>query len=206
MDQGEYEMIHVGILGAAHIARKTFRALNAASGVTVVAVGSRSKEKAQQLIDGYTDADDTLAGHACQAYGSYEEVLADPKVDVVYIPLPSAFHLKWVEKAAMAGKSILLEKPIAVNHFETKSIIDVCVKHGVQLMDGTMWMHHPRTRILKKIIDEGKVLGEVKEVTTNFSFAAPPGFGENIRSKRECDPLGALGDLGWYASFPVFAL
>lgn len=208
MPHDDQEVIGVGILGAANIARKTFRALNASRSLRVVAVGSRNLQKAERLIEEFAQGKkgethgvnrniSSKRFASCQAYGSYEEVLNDPNVDVVYIPLPSALHLDWVEKAAEMGKSILLEKPIAVNTMETKLIIDACEKSGVQLMDGTMWMHHPRTKALKMKIDDGQALGDIKEVTATFTFTAPSNFETNIRSSKTADPLGALGDLGW---------
>ena len=74
--------------------------------VAVVAVGSRTIEKAKAFIK-------EIGAEAAKAYGSYEEVLNDPAVHGVYIPLPSSMHLEWVKKAAAKGKHILLEKPIA---------------------------------------------------------------------------------------------
>jgi predicted dehydrogenase len=97
-----------------------------------VAVGSRDQAKAAALLERWG-----MQGSAT-AYGSYEEVLADPRVDAVYIPLPSALHLPWVQRAAAAGKHILLEKPVAIDEEQLDGILEACSKAGVQLMDGTM--------------------------------------------------------------------
>lgn len=97
----------------------------------VVAVGSRDVTKAEALLERWG-----LAGTAT-AHASYDAVLADPRVQAVYIPLPSALHLPWVRAAAAAGKHILLEKPVAVNEEELEGMLQAAAA-GVQIMDGTM--------------------------------------------------------------------
>ena len=99
----------------------------------MVAVGSRDAAKAAALLERWG-----LGGGAATAYGSYEEVLSDPRVGAVYIPLPSALHLRWVRAAAAAGKHVLLEKPVAVDEEELGAMLAACEAAGVQLMDGTM--------------------------------------------------------------------
>ena len=104
----------------------------APAAAAVVAVGSRDPAKAVALLEQWG-----ILGTAT-AYGSYDEVLADSRVDAVYIPLPAALHLPWVRKAAAAGKHILLEKPVAINEEDLDAILEACREAGVQLMDGTM--------------------------------------------------------------------
>jgi predicted dehydrogenase len=189
----DQEKVGLGILGAANIARKNIRAIKLLDIIRVVAIGSRDITKAQALITEW-ELDDTAV-----AYDSYEKVLQDPRVDAVYIPLPSTLHVEWVTKAAAAGKHILLEKPIAVTTEDSDLILKACTSNQVQLMDGTMWMHHNRTKEMESVLKSGK-LGPIKEVVSSFSFAAPPDFIENdIRFKKSGDPLGCLGDLGWYS-------
>jgi predicted dehydrogenase len=118
-------------------------------------------------------------------------------VDAVYIPLPSSVHVHWARRAAEQGKHILLEKPIAVSAADTAAILDVCAEHNVQLMDGTMWVHGERTADMAAILRSG-VLGALRDVTSTFTLNAPAGFDQNVRSKKDGDPLGALGDMGWY--------
>lgn len=115
-----------------NIANKNIRAIGLASNAQVVAVGSRDASKSAALLERWGIA------AAATAYGSYEAVLADPRVDAVYIPLPSALHLPWVRAAAVAGKHVLLEKPVAVDEEELQAILEACHAAGVQLMDGTM--------------------------------------------------------------------
>ncbi|KAH7622432.1 putative Uncharacterized oxidoreductase [Nannochloris sp. 'desiccata'] len=185
--------IGLGILGAANIARKNILSIKLLQSIQVVAIGSRDVTKAQAMIDDFELADTAIA------YSSYEEVLHDSRVHAVYIPLPSTLHVEWVKKAATAGKHVLLEKPIAVTKDETATILEVCNSNNVQLMDGTMWMHHGRTKEMESVLKSG-ALGPILEVTSMFTFAAPIEFvKKDIRFKASGDPLGCLGDLGWYS-------
>lgn len=181
----------VGILGAARIANKTCRAIEASELLDVVAVGSRTKAKGQEMLDrwGIKNA---------IAYDSYDAVLQDQNVDIVYIPLPTTMHLDWVQKSAAAGKHIMLEKPLAINQEDMDAIKATCKQHGVLYMDGTMWVHHPRTAKMKEALTNG-ALGNITNVHTVFTFAGDDDFLKtNIRLTPDCDALGALGDLGWY--------
>lgn len=187
--------IRFGILGCAEIARKLSRAVKLAPNAILYAIGSRSLEKAQKFAvsNGFPST--------AKIYGSYEAVLDDPDVDAVYIPLPTSLHLRWAVLAAEKKKHLLLEKPVALNVAEFDQIVQACECNGVQFMDGTMWMHHPRTAKMKEFLDDAQSFGEVKSVQTFFSFAADPDFLENdIRVKPELDALGALGDAGWYCT------
>jgi len=186
------ETIGLGILGSANIARKNILSMKLLPQIKILAIGSRDITKAQAMIVDFDLATTT-------AYSSYEEVLQDSRVDAVYIPLPSSLHVEWVKKAATAGKHILLEKPIAVTKDEAATILEVCNANNVQLMDGTMWMHHGRTKEMEFIIKNDGALGPIMEVTSTFTFAAPIDFiKKDIRFKASGDPLGCLGDLGWY--------
>ncbi len=130
-------------------------------------------------------------------YGSYEELLQDPSIHAVYIPLPTTLHLEWVLKAAKAGKHILLDKPVAVNAGEFVLMRNECRSRGLLLMDGTMYPHCKRTADLLTYVSrrcEGK---RVKRINTSFSFPGSEEFFQNnIRVKPETEPLGAVGDLG----------
>uniref|UniRef100_A0A0V0HY72 Putative oxidoreductase family protein-like n=1 Tax=Solanum chacoense TaxID=4108 RepID=A0A0V0HY72_SOLCH len=185
--------VQIGILGCADIARKVSRAILLSQTATLYAVGSRSIEKAQKFA-----ADNGFPATA-KVYGSYEEVLDDPNVDAVYVPLPTSLHIKWAVLAAQKKKHLLLEKPIGLNIEEVDVILAACEANGVQFMDGTMWMHHPRTAKMKEFLSDAKQFGELKSVNTCFTFTADQNFLENdIRVKPDLDGLGALGDVGWY--------
>ncbi len=79
-----------------------------------------------------------------KAYGSYEQVIADPDVDAVYIPLPNELHREWTERAADAGKHVLCEKPLALDAAEARAMVEHCRKRGVVLCEAFMWRHQPR--------------------------------------------------------------
>lgn len=185
--------IRFGILGCAEIARKLSRAITLAPNATLYAVGSRSIDKAA----GFAKANNFPPG--AKIYGSYDAVLDDPDVDAVYMPLPTSLHIKWAVLAAQKKKHILLEKPVALNVAEFDKIVEACESHGVQLMDGTMWMHHPRTAKMWEFLSDTHRFGQLRNIHTCFTFAADPDFLKNdIRVKPDLDAHGALGDAGWY--------
>lgn len=125
---------------------------------TIVAIGSRSLEKAVAF------AKDNGFPAAAKAYGSYEAVLDHPEVDAVYVPLPTSLHLHWVVLAARKKKHVLLEKPVALNVAELDQILAACESNGVQFMDATMWMHHPRTAEMKAFLSDESRFGRLKSV------------------------------------------
>lgn len=188
------EIIRFGIVGCANIAIKVSRAISLAPNAVIVAVGSRSLTKAQSFISG-----NGLDPNAVKAYGSYDEVLEDSTVDAVYMPLPTSLHVKWATKAAEKGKHLLLEKPCALNVAELDLILGKCEQSRVQFMDGTMWMHHPRTEKMKQLLLDPDQFGQLRMVNSLFTFPVSSDFLENdIRVKPDLDALGALGDIGWY--------
>lgn len=150
--------IRIGIVGCAEIARKVSRAILLSQTATLYAVGSRTIEKAQKFA-----ADNGFPATA-KVYGSYEEVVDDPNVDAVYLPLPTSLHMKWAVLAAQKKKHLLLEKPVGLNVEEVDVILAACEANGVQFMDGTMWMHHPRTAKMREFLSDAKLFGELKSV------------------------------------------
>ncbi|XP_030521907.1 uncharacterized oxidoreductase At4g09670-like [Rhodamnia argentea] len=185
--------VRFGIIGCAAIARKLCRAIALAPNATLHALGSRSIEKAKSFA-----AANRLSG-AVKLYGSYGDVLDDPLVDAVYLPLPTSLHAAWAVSAARRGKHVLLEKPTAVDAAELDRILEACQASGVQFMDGTMWLHHPRTEKMMEIVSDRGRFGELKSINSISMFAPSREFFEdNIRVKPDLDSLGALGDLGWY--------
>ena len=177
-----------GVLGTASIARKVVRAMHQARHARPVAIASRSLEKASAFA---TD-------HGLErAHGSYESLLADPEIDAVYIPLPTGLRRDWVLQAAAAGKHILCEKPVAPHSVAVEEMIEACTDAGVQFMDGVMFMHHARFDAVRKHLPD---LGDLPTfLDSAFTFRADPSFFEsNIRGNTALEPLGAVGDLGWY--------
>ncbi|XP_052203335.1 uncharacterized oxidoreductase At4g09670-like [Diospyros lotus] len=185
--------IRFGVLGCANIARKVSRAIRLAPNAALQAVGSRTREKASAFAaeNGFPES--------AKIYGSYEAVLDDPDVDAVYVPLPTSLHAKWAVLAAQKKKHLLLEKPVALNAAELDTILAACESNGVQYMDATMWMHHPRTALMKQFLSDPHRFGQLKSVHSVFSYCPGEEFLRNdIRVKPDLDALGALGDTGWY--------
>lgn len=186
-----------GILGAAGIARKNWYSIRLSGNGTLVAVASRSVERAQQFIDEcqaevpFETAPEAIAG--------YDALLARADIDAVYIPLPTGIRKDWVIKAARAGKHVLCEKPCADNAHDLAEMIAACQQADVQFMDGVMYVHSARMPKLREVIDDGTSLGKLKRISTAFTFRAPDDFVDgNIRANSSLESLGCLGDLGWY--------
>jgi predicted dehydrogenase len=186
-----------GILGTANIARKNWQAIRNSANATLVAVASRDRTRAQQFID------ECQVQAAFQpspaALGGYEELLQRPDIDAVYIPLPTGIRKEWVVRAANAGKHVLCEKPCGANVEEVRAILDACDRKRVQFMDGVMFMHSQRLALLRQVIDDHQSIGAVRRIASQFSFLAGDDFyTRNIRVSSALEPLGCLGDLGWY--------
>ncbi|XP_042502096.1 uncharacterized oxidoreductase At4g09670-like [Macadamia integrifolia] len=190
--------IRFGIIGCAEIAKKVSRAINLAPNSIIYAIGSRLIEKAKKFVreNGLSDT--------VNIYGSYEEVLGDPSVDAVYMPLPTSLHVQWAVMAAQKKKHLLLEKPTALSVADLNQILDACESNGVQFMDGTMWLHHPRTLKMKEMLYDPKLFGQIRLIHSTSTFAETQEFFENnIRVKPDLDALGALGDTGWYCIMAI---
>lgn len=186
-----------GILSAANIAKKNWLAIKNSENAVVTAVASRDLAKAKQFIDecsAHSPFDSKPV-----ALGSYEELLSRPDVDAVYVPNPTGLRKEWVLKAAEAGKHVLAEKPVGRDAAEVREMIAACQKRGLQFMDGVMFMHSLRLPRLRETLDDANNLGKLRRVTSHFSFNGTDEFKtSNIRVSSELEPLGCLGDLGWY--------
>lgn len=188
-----------GILGTAGIARKNWHAIRLAGNASLVAVASRQQARSQAFIDECQAA----VPHPQQpiALGSYEELLARSDIDAVYIPLPTGLRRDWVIRAAESGKHVLVEKPVGVSTADVELMLAACARHNVQFMDGVMFMHSQRMSALRNVLDDGTSVGQIRRITTQFSFQAPDEFlTQNIRVSSELEPHGCLGDLGWYTT------
>jgi len=175
-----------GILGAAHIAvSKVIPAMQRSPLTPVVAIASRDLAKAR-------DAAKTLG--IPRAYGSYEELLADPNVDAIYNPLPNHLHVPWSIRAAEAGKHVLCEKPIALSAADARQLLQVRDRTGVQIGEAFMVRAHPQWAAVRELIAEGRI-GELKAIAGHFSyFRRDPA---DVRSRPEWGG-GALMDVGCY--------
>jgi predicted dehydrogenase len=190
--------IRIGILGCAGIARKNATAiLQEPSGCCVTAVASRSRDKVNDFVQAFLA--NQPGGISVAVLDSYDELIQQPDVDALYIPLPTTLHKEWVKKALKAGKHVMLEKPVALSAEEFLEMLAVAKANKCYLMDGTMFVHHPRTKNFRHAIHNTTVMGSLKRVEAGFSFCGSDTFFKNdIRVKKDGDPLGCLGDMAWY--------
>ena len=174
-----------GILSTADINRKLLAGAALSSEVDVVAVGSRDLGRAQAFA--------TEHGIP-RAYGSYEELLADPSVEAIYNPLPNTMHCEWSIKALEAGKHVLCEKPMSSSVAEVEEAFAAAERTGFLLSEAFMYRHHPQTKRLAELVAEGAI-GDLRVIRTTFSYGL---FDvENIRLRTDVDG-GALMDVGCY--------
>jgi len=190
--------LRIGFLGTAAIGRKNWKAIFHSGNCVVAAVASRDIGKSRKYID---DCQREFAfAETPRALGSYEELLAAPDVDAVYIPLPTGLRKEFVLRAAAAGKHILCEKPCATGAAELDEMLAACRKNSVQFMDGVMFMHSPRLARVREILDDGQSIGRIRRIASAFSFySGEDFFRHNIRTDGRLEPAGCLGDLGWYS-------
>ena len=176
-----------GILGAANFARKTMGpAIHAASGCSLSAIATSSPDKAAPF--------ESFAP-GLRVHDSYDALLADPEIDVIYIPLPNAMHVDWSQKAAEAGKHVLCEKPIGMNVAEIDRLIDTRDRTGKLIAEAWMIVHHPQFAKARALLQDGAI-GDLVRISSSHSF-----FNDdlgNIRNKPETGG-GATGDIGVYA-------
>jgi predicted dehydrogenase len=177
-----------GILGTGAIARIFARGVAKSRTGRVVAVGSRSPSSAGDFAREF---------ELPNAHGSYEALLADPMVQAVYISTPHPFHAEWCLKAARAGKHILCEKPLTLNHAEAMDVAAAAREHGVFLMEAFMYRCHPQTARLAGLIREG-VIGKVGVIQATFGFQAS--FDPNGRLFKNELAGGGILDVGCYTT------
>lgn len=174
-----------GVLGTANIAKgQTIPGMKKAENCELYAIAGRSLEKAELFKE--------MFGFE-KAYGSYAELLEDPNVEAVYIPLPNNLHKEWVIKAAKAGKHVLCEKPMSGNAADTREMIQACDDAGVIFMEAFAYIHSPLTKHIKEQIADG-LIGEVNMIESVFYTK---GYEDNIRIRRETLG-GSVYDLGCY--------
>lgn len=170
--------LRVGILGAAAI---NYAAIidpaQTHPGVVIAAIAARSKAKAEAQVAKYI-----TNPSECKAYGSYEELLADPAIDAVYIPLPNGLHCEWAIQAMQAGKHVLIEKPIANNASEARRIKDVAAETGKIALEAFHWRFHPTSIRVKNLIDSGKY-GNVIGIKSQFAIPSFAFSADDIRFK-----------------------
>jgi predicted dehydrogenase len=178
-------VLNVGVLGCAAIAqRTTIPALVADPSVRLVAVASRSRDKAEAVARRF----------GCAAVTGYAALLARDDIDAVYVPLPPALHAEWIGRALAAGKHVLAEKPLCVDGSEAAELVAAAHAADRLLMENFAFLHHGQHDAVRALVDEGAI-GELRHVTAEFGF--PPLAADDIRY----DPGlggGALLDAGVY--------
>ena len=198
--------LRIGFLSASGIGRKNWKAIFNSGNCIVSAVASRDIEKSRKYIDECQQQ--FPFAETPRAFGSYEELISSPEVDAVYIPVPTGLRKEWVLRAAAAGKHVLCEKPCGTSAANLDEMIAACAKNKVQFLDGVMFMHSPRLPKVREVLDEAKNVGEVRRISSAFSFYAGENFfHDNIRVDAALEPAGCLGDLGWYCiRFSLWAM
>jgi predicted dehydrogenase len=178
-----------GVLGVAGIAvRRVIPGMQHCKLCEVTAIASRDLARAQ-------DAAAKLG--IARAYGSYEELLRDPEIDVIYNPLPNHLHVPWTMKAAQAGKHVLCEKPLGMNALDAEGLIDVRDRTGVKIGEAFMVKTAPQWIRLREIVQSGEI-GDLRAVSAFFSYTNTDPA--NIRNIPEYGG-GGIMDIGCY---PIF--
>ncbi len=179
------ETLTWGILSTARINRKLIPAIRAARYATLIGIASRSKERAEAYAQEHGIP---------RFYGSYEEMLADPKLDCLYNPLPNSMHKDWTIRALRAGKHVLCEKPFTKNAAEAEEVTAVADETGKIVMEGFMYRFHPQWERARAIVGDGD-LGALRMIRAEFAFHLTDLA--NIRLRKELAG-GALMDVGCY--------
>jgi predicted dehydrogenase len=175
-----------GVLSTAGIGvKKVIPAMQKGEWIEVIAIASRDRGKAEETA---------RALGIARAYGSYEELLADPEIEAIYNPLPNQLHVPWSIRAAEAGKHVLCEKPLSMTVAEARTLLAVQQRTGVTIGEAFMVRTHPQWLRTRELITSGRI-GQLRSIQGFFSyFNADP---KNIRNIPECGG-GALMDIGCY--------
>jgi xylose dehydrogenase (NAD/NADP) len=176
-----------GVLSTAHINAKFLAGVAQSDECDVLAVASRDAERAATYA---------RENGIERSYGSYEQLLDDPDVEVVYISLPNSLHVAWTERALRKGKHVLCEKPLSRRVTDVEAVFDVAESAGRLLMEAFMWRHNPQTERLVELV-QGGAIGRPTLVRAAFSFAIGAGDEANVRLSAELEG-GALMDVGCY--------
>jgi len=178
-------LVKWGFLSTADINRKLIPGAHASEKVGLLAVASRDKNRAEAYADEW---------EIPRAYGSYEDLLADPEIEAVYISLPNTMHVEWSIEALEAGKHVLCEKPLTRHPEEADAAFDVAERTGRLLSEAFMYRHNPQTAKVVELV-HGGAIGELRLIRSAFSYGLYD-F-ENIRLRTDVEG-GALMDVGCY--------
>lgn len=179
--------LRIGLLGCAAIARrKILPAMAVHPCIQVAAVASRDGRRAQHLA----------AEYGARATATYDDLLDDPDVDAVYVPLPASLHEPWTAAALRAGKHVLAEKPLALDPMAVRRLYALATSSGLTLMENVMFVHHRQHRVVKDLLEGGRI-GELRSLRATFTIPRLPD--DDIRYALELGG-GSLNDVGVYAA------
>jgi len=158
------EPLKFGIIGCSRIAKRSvIPAIMKSEFAELEIIGSRSTDKAKEFAKEFK----------CEKFGTYDDVISNDSVDVVYISTPISTHREWSIKASEAGKHVYVEKSSAANLSSAREMVESAKENNVRLMEGFMFRFHPQHQKVKELIKEGKI-GEVKSFNGIFGFPAFP--------------------------------
>jgi predicted dehydrogenase len=178
-------MLKIGVLGCAQIAqRSVIPAIEEVSGLELVAVASRSLEKAQEFASLFN----------CEPIEGYQTLIDRPDIQAIYMPLPTGIHEEWVTKALLAGKHLLVEKSLAIDFSSAKKMVDLAQQRNLLLMENFMFVHHKQHQIVRELIEKGEI-GELRSFRSSFGF--PPLDSNNFRYSKSLGG-GSLLDAAAY--------
>jgi D-xylose 1-dehydrogenase (NADP+, D-xylono-1,5-lactone-forming) len=177
--------LKLGFLSTARINEAVLAGLRKSDRIEAVAVASRDRARAEAYA---------LEHGFPRAYGSYEELLADPEVEAVYISVPNSLHVEWSLRALEAGKHVLCEKPLTRHPEDAARAFDAAERAGLVLMEAFMFRFHPQTKRLAELVADGAI-GELRLVRSAFSFRLERQG--DVRLSAELEG-GALMDVGCY--------
>ncbi len=179
------KILNWGLLSTANINRALIPPLQVSKRNHLLAVGSRSQDSAEKYAKQWKIE---------RAHGSYEAMLADPDIEVIYNSLPNHMHAEWTIKAVEAGKHVLCEKPIALSVEEVDAMQAAARKHGRVVAEAFMYRHHPQTLKVQQLVKSGS-LGTLKLIRASFGFFLDRA--EDIRIQPEMGG-GSIWDVGCY--------
>jgi len=182
-----------GVLGTANIAKGcTIPGMKMAKDVELYAIAGRKEEKAKSYKEEFGFA---------KYYVGYENLIKDPEVEAIYIPLPNHLHCEWAVKALKAGKHVLCEKPLAMNAGEVKKMFDAAKESNVYLMEAYAYLHNEYIQSLTDDIKAG-LIGKVDFIDTAFHTQ---NYSENVRLYKE-QGGGAVYDVGCYCTSLILTI
>ncbi|MGB0894670.1 MAG: Gfo/Idh/MocA family protein [Parashewanella sp.] len=172
--------LHWGFLGTSFISEVMANAISSEGRSDIIAVAGRNTQRLKNFADQFGVA---------QAYTDFDELIANPQVDIIYIALPNHLHHEYVIKAAKAGKAILCEKSLTVDNKQTQAIADVLAAHPVFFAEGLMYLNHPLIKEILAVLNSGTI-GELKHIQASYSA--------DIAQFVNPDSKGAIFNLGCY--------